>query len=103
MYILCRHKAVQGDRCEAGKQTYKYMLEKQTNRRTYCRQTYVHVADMERGVVGDMREAGVFESLRVKKAMLISAAEAAEMILRVDDIIKVTHAFFIIIDTQQLF
>ena len=44
--------------------------------------------DMEAGAVGDMGDAGVFESLRVKRAMLVSAAEAAEMILRVDDIIK---------------
>ncbi len=45
-------------------------------------------ADMEKGQVGDMAALGVVESFRVKQAMLGSAAEAAEMILRVDDIIK---------------
>ncbi len=35
-----------------------------------------------------MSAAGVIESYRVKRAMTASAAEAAEMILRVDDIIK---------------
>jgi len=44
--------------------------------------------DMRRGVVGDMQELGVRESYRSKRQALLSAAEAAEMILRVDDIIK---------------
>uniref|UniRef100_A0A915HZM1 T-complex protein 1 subunit beta n=1 Tax=Romanomermis culicivorax TaxID=13658 RepID=A0A915HZM1_ROMCU len=44
--------------------------------------------DMENGQVGDMSKLGVLESYRVKAAMLNSAAEAAEIILRVDDIIK---------------
>ena len=44
--------------------------------------------DMEEGTVGDMSVLGITESLRVKRQMLMSAAEAAEMILRVDDIIK---------------
>ena len=35
-----------------------------------------------------MLELGVIESFNVKMAMLCSAAEAAEQILRVDDIIK---------------
>ena len=43
---------------------------------------------MEEGTVGDMSVLGITESLRVKRQMLMSAAEAAEMILRVDDIIK---------------
>lgn len=45
-------------------------------------------ADMIRGCVGDMVELGVTESFQVKRQVLISASEAAEMILRVDDIIK---------------
>jgi len=45
-------------------------------------------ADMMRGCVGDMVELGVTESFQVKRQVLISASEAAEMILRVDDIIK---------------
>ncbi len=47
-------------------------------------------ADMDSGMVGDMAELGITESLRCKRQMLVSAAEAAEMILRVDDIIKAT-------------
>lgn len=44
--------------------------------------------DMYRGEVADMAELGVLESLKLKRQVLMSAAEAAEMILRVDDIIK---------------
>merc|ERR1719322_1369448 len=44
--------------------------------------------DMELGEVGDMRQLGITKSFSVKRQMLLSAAEAAEMILRVDDIIK---------------
>ena len=35
-----------------------------------------------------MRDLGIFESFKVKLQVLLSATEAAEMILRVDDIIK---------------
>ena len=44
--------------------------------------------DMYNGIVGDMKELGVRESFTSKKQSLLSASEAAEMILRVDDIIK---------------
>ena len=44
--------------------------------------------DMVNGAIGDMQELGVTEAFIVKQQMLLSAAEAAEMILRVDDIIK---------------
>jgi len=44
--------------------------------------------NMDAGEVGDMVELGITESLRCKRQMLLSASEAAEMILRVDDIIK---------------
>lgn len=43
---------------------------------------------MKEGVIGDMSILGVTESFQVKRQVLLSAAEAAEMILRVDDIIK---------------
>lgn len=43
---------------------------------------------MTRGTIGDMAELGITESFQVKRQVLLSAAEAAEMILRVDDIIK---------------
>jgi len=44
--------------------------------------------DMKHGKVGDMEALGITESLSVKRQVLVSASEAAEMILRVDDIIK---------------
>ena len=44
--------------------------------------------DMAQGVVGEMDTLGITESYLVKRQVLLSAAEAAEMILRVDDIIK---------------
>jgi T-complex protein 1 subunit beta len=44
--------------------------------------------DMKEGAVGDMGKLGITESLSVKRQVLVSASEAAEMILRVDDIIK---------------
>lgn len=43
---------------------------------------------MKEGTIGDMAVLGVTESFQVKRQVLLSAAEAAEMILRVDDIIK---------------
>ena len=44
--------------------------------------------DMVSGAVGDMWKLGIREALKSKLQVLVSAAEAAEMILRVDDIIK---------------
>ena len=44
--------------------------------------------DMIQGCVGDMSALGITESLAVKRQVLTSASEAAEMILRVDDILK---------------
>lgn len=44
--------------------------------------------DINKGEVGDMQKLGITECLRVKEQALISASEAAEMILRVDDIIR---------------
>lgn len=44
--------------------------------------------DMEAGQAADMAVLGVVEPYVVKRQVLISAAEAAEMILRVDNIIK---------------
>lgn len=43
---------------------------------------------MSEGSIGDMAELGVTESFQVKRQVLLSASEAAEMILRVDDVIK---------------
>ncbi|MCL4144813.1 UNVERIFIED_CONTAM: hypothetical protein GTU68_050835 [Idotea baltica] len=44
--------------------------------------------DMDEGEVGCMEAKGITESFQVKRQVLLSAAEAAEMILRVDNIIK---------------
>lgn len=43
---------------------------------------------MTQGSIGDMAEMGITESYQVKKQVLASAAEAAEMIVRVDNIVK---------------
>lgn len=45
-------------------------------------------ADMEMGKIGCMKQLGITESWVVKRQVLVSAAEAAEMILRVDDILR---------------
>lgn len=44
--------------------------------------------NMDAGKIGCMKELGITESFAVKRQVLMSASEAAEMILRVDDIIK---------------
>ncbi|MEM2419853.1 MAG: thermosome subunit beta [Candidatus Bathyarchaeia archaeon] len=44
------------------------------------------------GKVQDMREAGVFEPIAVKKQVIKSATEAASMILKIDDIIAAGKA-----------
>lgn len=44
--------------------------------------------DMNKGAVGNVKELGIYEPLKLKLHVLLSASEAAEMILRVDDIIK---------------
>jgi len=44
--------------------------------------------NMLNGTIGDMGKLGVYEAYKSKFHQLLSAAEAAEMILRVDDIIK---------------
>jgi len=44
--------------------------------------------DMERGTIGDMSQLKITEALKSKMQVIISAHEAAEMIVRVDDIIK---------------
>lgn len=44
--------------------------------------------NMDVGRIGCMKELGITESFAVKRQVLLSASEAAEMILRVDNIIK---------------
>ncbi|WFD29171.1 T-complex protein 1 subunit beta [Malassezia sp. CBS 17886] len=44
--------------------------------------------DLDRGAVGSMEKLGVTESYKLKHQVVVSASEAAEMIMRVDDILK---------------
>ncbi|KAK3096851.1 hypothetical protein FSP39_003950 [Pinctada imbricata] len=44
--------------------------------------------NMTDGEVADVEKMGITESFQVKRQMLLSASEAAEMIIRIDDIIK---------------
>lgn len=44
--------------------------------------------DMENGTVGNMKDLRITEAYKSKLQVLVSAHEAAEMIVRVDDIIK---------------
>jgi T-complex protein 1 subunit beta len=43
---------------------------------------------MDEGKVDNVQKLGITESFLLKRQVLMSASEAAEMILRVDDIIK---------------
>ncbi len=45
---------------------------------------------MTHGEIADVQLLGIAESYKVKRQMLVSGAEAAEMILRVDNILKAT-------------
>jgi len=44
--------------------------------------------EMNKGDIADMAELGITESFKLKRQVLLSASEAADMILRVDDIIR---------------
>lgn len=44
--------------------------------------------NMDLGKIGNMKELGITESFKLKQQVLLSAAEAAEMILRVDNILR---------------
>merc|ERR1712142_1316152 len=44
--------------------------------------------NMDYGIIDCMAQLGITESLRVKRQVILSAEEAAEMLLRVDNIIK---------------
>ena len=47
-----------------------------------------NLLDMDVGSIADMRERGIIESFKLKRQVVSSASEAAEMVLRVDDIIR---------------
>lgn len=57
-------------------------------RALHARGEFTKGVDMNQGVVGDMSELQINEALAVKRQALVSAAEAAEMILRVDNILR---------------
>lgn len=44
--------------------------------------------DMENGTIGSMKEIGITESYKLKRQVVVSASEASEMIMRVDDILR---------------
>lgn len=44
--------------------------------------------DMDKGVIASMRDLGITESYKLKRQVVLSASEAAEMILRVDTILR---------------
>ncbi|GAA5826905.1 hypothetical protein JCM3770_000523, partial [Rhodotorula araucariae] len=44
--------------------------------------------DMFNGAIASMKQCGVTESYKLKRQVILSASEAAEMILRVDDILR---------------
>jgi len=44
--------------------------------------------NIENGSIDDVASLGITESFKVKSKVLLSAAEAAEMILRVDEIVR---------------
>jgi thermosome len=48
----------------------------------------IYGVDVYRNSIGDMSKAGVFEPEKMKVQSIFSASEAAEMILRIDDIIS---------------
>ena len=44
--------------------------------------------DLNNGTIADMRQLGIVESYKLKRAVVSSASEAAEVLLRVDNIIR---------------
>ena len=44
--------------------------------------------EMEEGELADMEARGIREAYKVKSQVVLSASEASEMILRVDDIVQ---------------
>ncbi|KAI6033729.1 chaperonin Cpn60/TCP-1 family [Pisolithus microcarpus] len=46
--------------------------------------------DMNEGTIASMKNLGVTESYKLKRQVVLSASEAAEMIIRVDDILRAT-------------
>ncbi|MGI0100708.1 MAG: thermosome subunit beta [Candidatus Micrarchaeaceae archaeon] len=49
---------------------------------------HVYGVDIQKNTVGDMSRQGVFEPIKIKRQAIDSASEAAEIILRIDDMIS---------------
>jgi hypothetical protein len=56
------------------------------------------IPDMEKGAIGSMRQLGVTESYKLKRQVVSSASEAAEMIIRYVDAIDFPGSIGLIID-----
>merc|ERR1719253_900818 len=57
-------------------------------RAAHTKKQHTHGLDFCKGAVADMAPLGILESFRSKMSQLCAAGEAAEMIIRVDDIIR---------------
>ena len=57
-------------------------------RRRHSNARFCVLSDMENGQVADMVQLGILESFHLKLHVVSSAAEAAEMVLRIDNIIR---------------
>jgi len=57
-------------------------------RAAHARGQHTHGLNFTNATVSDMAELGIMESFRSKMSQLCAAAEAAEMIIRVDDIVR---------------
>merc|ERR1711977_220901 len=57
-------------------------------RAAHARGQHSHGINFLKATVSDMAELGIMESFRSKMSQLCAAAEAAEMIIRVDDIVR---------------
>jgi T-complex protein 1 subunit beta len=57
-------------------------------RSAHARGEHTTGLNFKTGTTGNMKELGIMESFRSKMSQLCAAAEAAEMIIRVDDIIR---------------
>lgn len=74
--------------CKNHQWEFMRRIDKTTKKAWLRNAVHGGIWDSLQGAVGDMEQGGIFESYRVKQQILLSATEAAEMIMRVDDIVK---------------
>ena len=70
----------------AGMDAIDTLVQLRNKHRT--KEGYPFGVDIYKNTIGDMSKLGVFEPMRVKKQAIYSASEAAEIILRIDDMIS---------------